>query len=224
MRELIVAPSILSADFSCIEAEVEKISRTPSRFIHLDVMDGKFVPNTTFGPELVKRIAPYCGSMVKDTHLMVANPHEMVEDFIAAGSDLITFHYESYNDDEARLSCIRHIKKAGAKVGMSIKPNTAPEVLLPFFKELDLVLIMSVEPGKGGQKFMENSLQKIAFCRKNIDELGKDIYLEVDGGINQETAKLVVEAGADVLVAGSYIFGHGDYQLRIQGMLDLWAA
>ncbi len=219
MRPIIVAPSILSADFDHIESEVLKVEPAGAKFIHLDVMDGVFVPAKTFGPELVRRISPFAGKMVRDTHLMVADPKSMIDEFAAAGSELITFHYESYDNDEDRFSCLHAIHDAGLLCGMSIKPDTPEEVLLPFLPELDLVLVMSVEPGKGGQKFMEKSLQKLSYFRKHIDELGKKIYLEVDGGINDETAKIAVRFGADVLVAGSYIYGHEDYARRIQELL-----
>lgn len=220
-RHVYAAPSILSADFSCIQDEVAKVGAAGAEFIHLDVMDGKFVPNKTFGPALVKEIALSCGNMLKDTHLMVFEPHIAAKEFARAGSDLITFHYEAYDNDEERLNCIRVIQECGCQVGMSIKPMTAPEALVPFLPLLDLVLVMSVEPGKGGQSFMPESLQKLVFLRNEIDKSGRNIYLEVDGGINDKTGALVVEAGADVLVAGSYLFGHDDYADRIRGLMAL---
>lgn len=219
MSSVIVAPSILSADFSRIESEVSKMEEAGAKFIHLDVMDGRFVPNKTFGPDLVERIVPYCGSMLRDTHIMVYEPKEVAASFIKAGSELITFHYEALDSDEKRFDCIRYIRSLGAKVGMSIKPATEAEVLDPFLPELDLVLVMSVEPGKGGQSFMPEALTKIAHFRHEIDAIGRPIYLEVDGGINGETGRLCVKAGADVLVAGSYLYGHDDYALRIKGLL-----
>ena len=221
MSHVFIAPSILSADFSRIEEEVAKVGVAGAEFIHLDVMDGRFVPNATFGPYLVAKVAPSCGTMVKDTHLMVFEPHLAAAGFAKAGSDLITFHYEAYDNDEDRLSCIETIRSLGCKVGMSVKPMTPADVLVPFLPLLDLVLVMSVEPGKGGQSFMPESLQKIAFLRKEVDKLGRDIYLEVDGGINDKTASLVVDAGANVLVAGSYLYGHDDYAQRIRGLMAL---
>ena len=221
MSRVNVAPSILSADFSVLETEVAKMDKAGATFIHLDVMDGRFVPNKTFGPETVARIVPYCGKMLRDAHLMVYEPLEAAEGFARAGAELITFHYEAYETEEERLRCIEGLRKLGVKVGISIKPATKVEVLDPYFPLVDLVLIMSVEPGKGGQAFMENSLEKIAYCRKKIDALGRKVYLEVDGGINQETGRLVVEKGADVLVAGSYLYGHDDYAQRLEGLMNL---
>jgi ribulose-phosphate 3-epimerase len=152
---------------------------------------------------------------------MVANPLDLGPAYAKAGADIVTFHYEALIDDEARKLCIAKIKKAGAKVGMSVKPNTSPTVLFPFLKQLDLVLVMSVEPGKGGQAFMPNALDKIKVLREAIDERHLRTLLEVDGGINAETGKQCVTAGADVLVAGSYLYGHEDFKARVQGLLAL---
>ena len=219
MMEIIVAPSILSADFSRLGEEISKVGRCGAKFIHLDVMDGCFVPNKTFGPELVASIAPYCEGLVKDTHLMIADPYEMIDAFSDAGSDIITFHFEAVDGVDGAMRVIDKIHARGVKAGISIKPATSPEVLLPLLPCLDLVLVMSVEPGKGGQAFMENALDKIAFLREEIDVIGRDIYLEVDGGINDKTGRYCVEKGANVLVAGSYIYGHEDYEERIKGLM-----
>lgn len=219
--EVVVAPSILSADFSSLGDEIIKVGRAGAKFIHLDVMDGKFVTNTTFGPDLVASIAPYCSNLIKDTHLMTVDPINMIDAFADAGSDLITFHFEAVDGVKGALSTIEKIHSRGIKAGISIKPATPVEELLPILPHVELVLVMSVEPGKGGQAFMENALDKIAFLRREINRIGKDIYLEVDGGINQKTGAFCVEKGANVLVAGSYIYGHEDYADRIKGLLDL---
>ena len=216
----IVAPSILSADFSNLKEEIEKVGVCGARFIHLDVMDGKFVPNKTFGPDLVASISPFCVGLVKDTHLMIVNPVEQVDAFADAGSDIITFHYEAVDGIEGAKRVIDKIHGRGIKAGISIKPATSPEVILPLLPMLDLVLVMSVEPGKGGQSFLENALDKIAYLRTEINRIGRNIYLEVDGGINEKTGRLCVEKGANVLVAGSYIYGHDDYVDRIRGLLE----
>ena len=215
----IVAPSILSADFSKIGEEIVKVGAAGAQFIHLDVMDGRFVTNTTFGPELVASITPYCHGLVKDTHLMVVDAISVVDAYADAGSDIITFHLEAVSGVEGAMEAIEKIHRRGVKAGISIKPATAPDRLLPLLPYVDLVLVMSVEPGKGGQSFMENSLDKIAFLRNAIDGLGREIYLEVDGGINDKTGRLCVEKGADTLVAGSYIYGHEDYAERIRSLL-----
>ena len=219
--ETIVAPSILSADFSRLSEEISKVAACGAKFIHLDVMDGKFVPNTTFGPDLVASIAPSCTGLVKDTHLMIVDPINMIDAFADAGSDLITFHLEAVDGIEGAKAVIDKIHSRGLKAGISIKPATPAVELLPVLPLVELVLVMSVEPGKGGQSFMENALDKIAFLRQEIDRIGKDIYLEVDGGINQKTGGFCTEKGANVLVAGSYIYGHEDYAERIRGLLEL---
>ncbi len=218
--EIIVAPSILAADFSRLGEEISKVASDGAKFIHLDVMDGQFVPNKTFGPDLVASIAPYCEGLVKDTHLMIVDPVEMVDAFADAGSDIITFHVEAVVGIEGAKAVIDKIHSRGVKAGISIKPATSPEVLLPLLPLVDLVLVMSVEPGKGGQSFMENALGKIEFLRHEISKLGRNVYLEVDGGINDKTGRFCVEKGADVLVAGSYIYGHEDYADRIGRLLE----
>ena len=221
MRKVHVAPSILAADFSRIEEEVAASAKAGATFIHLDVMDGQFVPNKTFDADLVAKIVPFCGLMIRDTHLMVFHPDQWIDRFAKAGSQLITFHYEAYETDEERLDCIAKIHAAGLQAGMSIKPCSGPEKLVPFLPHLELVLVMSVEPGKGGQAFLPEALGKVAFLRKEIDALGKAIYLEIDGGINGTTAPLAVKEGADVLVAGSYLYGHEDFKQRVESLMEL---
>ena len=215
-----VAPSILSADFSDLDREIFKMVEAGAPFIHFDVMDGIFVPNKTFGPEVVG-MAPRNVGYVKDTHLMVVDPKNWIEPFAKAGSDIITFHIEATNGLEESKNIIDFIHSLGVKAGISIKPKTDPGVIIPLLPYLDLVLVMSVEPGFGGQGFMEIALDKIAFLRREIDKVGKKTYLEVDGGINQKTGALCVKKGADTLVAGSYLYGHDDYVIRLKGLAKL---
>ncbi len=201
---MIISPSVLSLDYSHFNDQVNELNDSDAKWIHFDVMDGHFVPNLTFGPDILKAFCKV-SSLYKDVHLMVTDPVFFSDVFIKAGADHITFHYEAIKHDEI-IALARHIHEQGKTVGISIKPTTPVEVLKPYLHEFDLFLIMSVEPGFGGQKFMEASLDKISSLRKMLKEEHIDAHIEVDGGINEETGKLVKEAGADVLVAGSYIF------------------
>ncbi len=202
-----ISPSILSADFSRLGEEIQNIEKAGADYIHLDVMDGSFVPNITIGNEVVKNLRKKT-ALPFDVHLMINNPDNHIKAFADAGSDIITIHAEASIHLDRSLDLI---KSFGKKVGVSIVPSTHEDVLDYVLEKLDLILVMTVNPGFGGQKFLSSQLRKIENLRKKIDKIGKKIELEVDGGINEETSKIAASAGADVLVSGSYIFGSGDY-------------
>lgn len=210
----IVAPSILTANFNNLLDEVKSVST--AEFLHIDVMDGHFVPNISMGPVIYANLKGKV-DMVFDVHLMISDPLKYAANFIKAGADYLTFHFEAVNDV---LTVIKHIKSFGVKVGISIKPGTDESLLDPYLSELDLILIMSVEPGFGGQKFMSNALDKIKYLKLAKEKHNYHYLIEVDGGINYETAKLCVEAGVDILVAGTYIFNQEN---RTQIIKDLQA-
>ncbi|NLF48637.1 MAG: ribulose-phosphate 3-epimerase [Acholeplasmataceae bacterium] len=211
---MIVAPSFLTANFSILRDEIESISQ--AKWLHFDVMDGRFVPNTTYDARMVSRIRSFSNQFF-DCHLMIDNPKAQIGKYIAAGAELVTFHVEAAKDETEE--CIQLIKDWGAKVGISLKPKTPIERLDAFLSQVDLVLVMSVEPGKGGQSFMEDSLGKIAYLRRFRNDNKCSFLIEVDGGINYETAKKVKEAGADVIVSGSYIFNQRDRN-QVIGVLE----
>ena len=204
-----IAPSILSADFARLGAEVKALEKAGADLIHLDVMDGHFVPNLTFGPMLVKAIRPYT-TLPFDVHLMMTNPAPFIAEFARAGADMITVHLES---DADIADLIALIKKEKKKAGISIRPKTSVSKLLPYLPMIDLVLLMSVEPGFGGQPFIKHSLEKIVELKALIGR--KNVQISVDGGINDITAPACVLAGADILVAGSYVFKHKPYKRQI---------
>ena len=217
MSNVRIAPSILSADFNKLGDEIRLIEKLGAEYLHFDVMDGHFVPNISFGVPVLANIA-HTNKMVNDVHIMISEPLKYIEKFANAGADIITFHYEACKDDKEVQQVIDLIHQFKVKAGISIKPNTSVEVLSPFLKDVELVLVMSVEPGFGGQSFIPNALDKISFLKKNKDEKGFHYLIEVDGGINAETAKLCKEAGVEILVAGSYLFGHKDIKERMESL------
>ena len=201
---MIVAPSLLSANFGHLSRDIDRLNEAGCKMLHLDIMDGNFVPNISFGSAIVKTLRPLT-KMAFDVHLMISDPLKYLTDFARAGADYLTFHYEAVDDP---YQVIKAIKTLGIKAGISIKPNTPVTVLEPFLPFLDLVLVMSVEPGFGGQTFMMSAVPKIRQLHALRDQFNFSYLIQVDGGINNQTVRFVKEAGCDIVVAGTYIFSH----------------
>ena len=207
---------MLSADFGNLERDTKMIDRSEAQWVHIDVMDGVFVPNISFGFPVMKPIRK-ATDKVLDVHLMIVEPEKYVERFADAGADLVTFHIEATDKVE---ECIDLIRAKGVKVGVSIKPKTPIEALEPILDKIDLVLVMSVEPGFGGQSFIEGSTEKVAALRQMIDQRGLDVMIEIDGGVSRHNARELYEAGCDALVAGSAVFKAADPEAEIVAILN----
>ena len=214
MASIKISPSILSADFSKLGNEIQDLEKAKADLIHIDVMDGHFVPNITIGPEVIKKLRKYT-SLPFDVHLMISPVHNFIKNFAEAGSDIITIHPEATDD---LLSSIKKIKSFNKKAGVSLNPETPVDKVLPVLKLIDLVLVMSVNPGFGGQKFIKETLNKVKILRKEIDAQKLKTQIEIDGGINFENAAMAKKAGVDILVSGTTIFKEngGDLKKNIQ--------
>lgn len=198
-----IAPSLLASDFANLDSEIKKVTSGGADYIHLDVMDGMFVPNITFGAPVIKSIRK-CTDLPFDVHLMIENPKRYIEDFAKAGADIITIHAEAENDIKETL---KKINSYGVKAGIAVKPNTKIEDIYPFLNDVDLILIMTVEPGFGGQKFIFSMMEKVKSLRKEIKLRSLMPLIEVDGGIDEETVKIAASFGVDICVAGTSVFG-----------------
>lgn len=212
MSGIIVSPSILSADFANLERDIKAVENAGADWIHVDVMDGHFVPNITIGVPVVKSIRKVT-KLPLDVHLMIENPEKYVEPFVKAGADIITFHYEAAGEKSREI--LKIIKSFGVKAGISIKPKTSPDKIFNLLTTADMVLVMTVEPGFGGQSFMPDCAEKIPYIKKNSPQ---NMIIQVDGGINAETANVCTRLGANSLVAGSYVYKSDDIKTAIDSL------
>ena len=210
MGNIKISPSILSADFSKLGIEIQNLEKAKADLIHIDVMDGHFVPNITIGPEVINKLRKYT-SLPFDVHLMISPVHNFIKDFAEAGADIITIHPEATND---LASSIKKIKSYNKKVGVSLNPETSVDKVMPVLNLIDLVLVMSVNPGFGGQKFMKEVLEKVKILRKEIDAKKLKVEIEIDGGINFDNAKIAKKAGVDILVSGTTIFKNNEGNIK----------
>ena len=209
-----ISPSVLAADLSNLKGALRDMEKAGADMIHLDVMDGNFVPNITFGQPVIRSLRGG-SNLIFDVHLMIASPEKYAEEFIDAGADILTFHLEACDNPSELLNTIR---SQGVMAGISVKPGTAVEELYPYLEECDMVLIMTVEPGFGGQKLIPETIEKVRKIKAEIEKRGLNVDVQVDGGINEGNASVLIEAGATILVAGSSVFGKDDYSAAIKAL------